>query len=187
MQPTMFHAQYVHCVFNENLFLMGFSASWSPPVTFSLSGRYGRCARLYVANHSTKFWAAPERRWRLTEKKVQIMHVLYASAWRTFWPHRSCWAASALSPCGRALSSWCLWPRSPGPSPAYSAACYPEDKHTIIGQLRILYTHLTSVEAFRWNVLFCFYSEHTSQLLHGQTKWLPLWCECTAIYHCHSS
>lgn len=64
-------------------------------------------------------------------------HVLYASVWRTSWRCHSCWAASALCPCGRVLSSSCPWPRSPDPSPAYSAACYPEENNITINYCQL--------------------------------------------------
>lgn len=133
------------CAFghNENLILVGLSLLLKPSRHFSLPRSQADreaasdCVR---ANHSTKFWAAPsplrsgEGGGLSTEVEVpaSVMPALYASVWRTSWRRRFCWAASALSPYGRALSSWCLWPRSPGPSPAYSAACYPVDEGLLL-------------------------------------------------------
>lgn len=77
-------------VFDENLDPDGLFLLREALVSL-LSDRFqadGGCVRLYVANHSTRFRAAPLSLsrgwwWLLTEEEVLLMPVLYASVWRT--------------------------------------------------------------------------------------------------------
>lgn len=62
--------------------------------------------------YSTKVGVAPKTS---PQEEVVLTPSLCVSAWTTSSRLRFCWAASAPSLCGPALSSWCLWPPSPGP------------------------------------------------------------------------